>query len=135
MNKELSKELGMTGSFIPKHCYDNVFDNIGKIGSKFKDDDIKIMFCYVSVGRMENVYTRHACFYLNGEAIDPTIATLYGESIFDNDIKYIPFKIMSVDEYFVLISREHRADLFKTFKEVEAIKSIQLLKEGIALIG
>ena len=135
MNKCLSHELAKTGEFIPKHCYDNVFNNIGKIGSRFKDEDIRVMFGYVSVGRLKGIYTRHACFYLNDEAVDPTLATLYGDRLEDYEIDYIPFKVMTIDEYFRLLSREHNTDLFKTFKQVERIISKDFSKYGITLIG
>lgn len=134
MNKRLSSELAKAGNFIPKYCYDNVFNNIGCIGSKFKDEDIKVMFGYVSVG-IEGLYTRHACYYLNDEAIDPTIATVYGEKLDRCNLDYIPFKIMTIDEYFGLLSREGNTDLFRTFKHVELVKNKELAKHGIVLIG
>lgn len=135
LNKELSKELYDKGKYVPKHCYDNVFDNIGSVGRRFMEEEIKIMFCYVSVsiGGLKNIYTRHACYYLEGMAIDPTIISVHKESIYDLD--YIPFKVMSVNEYFDLLSREGRADLFKTLREVEELKQGELRENGIALIG
>ena len=133
LNKELSKELYDKGKYVPKHCYDNVFDNISSVGSRFIEEEIKIMFCYVSVGGLKNIYTRHACYYLEGMAIDPTIISVHKESIYDLD--YIPFRVISVNEYFVLLSREGRTDLFKTFREVEGLKYKELRENGITIIG
>lgn len=135
LNKELSRQISETGGFIPKHCYDNVFNNIGKIGSIFREEDIKVMFCYVSVGELKNIYARHACFYLDGEAIDPTITTVYGDRLSKYEVNYIPISIMTVDEYFILIAKEYRTDLTKTFEQVEEIKYKELSKHGIVLIG
>lgn len=135
LNKELSIELYDKGNYVPKQCYDNVFDNIGSVGFRFKEEDIKVMFAYVSIINLEKLYTRHACFYLDGMAIDPTLVSVYGENIDKYDTHYIPFRIMSVNEYLKLVAREHRADLFKTFKVVESLIHKELREYGITLIG
>ena len=135
LNKEISRQLHDMGKYIPKHCYDNIFDNISIIGSKFKEEEIKIMFCYVSIVGIEGLYTRHACYYLDGMAIDPTIVSVYRDDFKNSDIHYLPFKIMTVDEYFVLLAREHNTSLFRTFSTVEKIKQRELVEHGITLIG
>lgn len=135
LNKELSEELHNAGNYMPKHCYDNVFENIGSVGFRFKEENIKVMFCYVSVGNLENVYTRHACFYLDGMAVDPTIVSVYKEKFEEQNIEYIPFRIMTIDAYFKLLSRENNTDLIKTFSKVEKLKQDELRKNGIVLIG
>lgn len=135
LNRNLSEELYHKGKYVPKHCYDNVFNNIGSVGFKFKEEDIKVMFCYVSVGNLEGLYTRHACFLLDGMAIDPTIISVYNEDIENYEINYIPIRVMSVNEYFILLSREKRTDLFKTFSVVEKLKQKELRDNGITLIG
>ena len=131
----LSKELSKKGKYIPKHCYDNIFDNIGLIGSMFQEEDIKIMFCYVSVSKLENVYTRHACYYLDGKAIDPTVVNIYKDKIEHYNVNYLPIMIMSVDEYLRLIGKEKRTGLFKTFRKVEEIKQKELTEKGMVFIG
>ena len=135
MNRILSEELYNAGNYVPKHCYDNVFNNIGSVGFRLKEEDIKVMFCYVSVRNLEGIYTRHACFCLDGMAIDPTIISVYKDEIEDYNISYIPIRVISVNEYFILLSREHRIDLFKTFSEIERMKHKELRDNGITLIG
>lgn len=140
LNKELSieiydKEIYDKGKYTPKHCYDNVFDNIGSVGFRFKEEDIKVMFSYVSILSLEKTYARHACFYLDGMAIDPTLVSVYGEDIDWCNTHYIPFRILTVNEYLKLVAREHRADLFKTFKVVENLRRKELKGYGITLIG
>lgn len=135
LNRTLSKEVYDAGNYVPKHCYDNVFNNIGSVGFKFKEEDIKVMFCYISVGNLEGLYTRHACYFLDGMAVDPTIISVYGEDIDKYEITYIPIRVVSVNEYFILLSRERRTDLFKTFSTVEKMKHKELKDNGITLIG
>lgn len=136
LNKSLSKELAEKGRFVPKHCYDNVFDNLPIIGSEgFAKLNFKIMFAYVSICGAENLYTRHACYYLDGEAVDPTIVNVYRDNLESYDIKYIPIRIMTVNEYLYLLSREHRTDLFKTFRKVEEIKHKEIYEHGLVLLG
>lgn len=133
LNQRESVELYEKGNYVPKRCYDNVFDHIGSVGCMFLEEDIKVMFCYVKV--LEGLYTRHACYYLDGMAVDPTIVAVYRGNVENCKVDYIPIKIMSVDEYLKLISREHRTDLFKTFRLVEKIKQEELQESGITIIG
>ena len=101
----------------------------------FQEDDIKIMFCYVSVLNNTNIYTRHACYYLNGEAIDPTIVNAYKDNTERYNVSYLPIVIISVNEYLKLISKEKRTDLFKTLRKVEDIKQKTLSEKGVMFIG
>ncbi|MFJ7982330.1 hypothetical protein ACIQ1D_18890 [Lysinibacillus xylanilyticus] len=133
LDKELSAQLYKEGKYIAKHCYDNVFDNISSVGFKFKED-LRIMFCYVSVG-IEGLYTRHACYYIDGMAVDPTFVDVYEDKFVEAKVDYIPFKIMTVDEYFDLLDEEEFADLFKTLAFFEKMKRKELEKNGIVIIG
>lgn len=135
LNTTLSKELSRKGEYTPKYCYDNIFENIGLIGSRFQEEDIKIMFCYVSVLDSTNLYTRHACYYLDGEAIDPTIVNAYKDNTERYNVSYLPIMIMSVNEYLKLISKEKRTDLFKTLRKVEEVKQKKLVEKGVVFIG
>lgn len=135
LNNELSMELNETGKYIIGSCYDNVFDNISQVSTMFKERDLKVMFCYMSVGKYKNIYTRHACFYLDGEAVDPTIAKLHGDSLPYQEVTYIPFKLLSVDEYFDLASHELRTDINRSLIEAEGMTRKELGENGLIIIG
>lgn len=135
LNTQKSIESYESGNFFPRQCYDNVFENVGSMGFKYKEEDLKIMFCYMSIEYLENVYTRHVCYYIDGMAIDPTIVSVYKDKVWEKDVEYIPIKIMTVDEYFILLSREGRTDLVDTLLVVEKIVQKELIKDEIMVIG
>lgn len=134
LNYELSKELYNKGEYTVNYCYDNVFQNSGVVGNRYPE--MKVMFCYLSVGSIVGLYTRHACFYFNGEAVDPTILDSYeksGKTL--NRIEYIPFKIMSMDEYFQLIAKEKNTGLYRVLSRIEMDEIRKLNEQGLTVIG
>lgn len=136
LDVNFSKKLSEQGSFIPKHCYDNVYNNLNiLVNEDFLELDFKVMFAYVSVSKLKNVYTRHACFYINGKAVDPTVFNIYKERVTEYDVHYLPIKIMTINEYLILLSREGRTDLFKTLSKVEEIKHKDYFVDGAICIG
>ena len=136
LDVETSKHLGTNKEFTPKHCYDNVYNNIGALANEeYKNKEAKVMFAYVSVSKLENIYTRHACYYIDGKAVDPTVLNIYGDKVENYNVHYLPIAIVSVDEYFKLLSREGRTDLFKTLSKVEEIKQKEYIKNGALFIG
>lgn len=136
LDVSFSEKLSEQGSFIPKHCYDNVYNNLNiLVNDDFVKLDFKVMFAYVSVSKLKNVYTRHACFYINGKAVDPTVFNIYKERASEYDIHYLPIKIMSINEYLMLLSRDGRTDLFRTLSKVEKIKQRNYFGDGAICIG
>ena len=133
---EKSEKLSSLGVFTPKCCYDNVYNNLNILAKdEFKNFEIKVMFAYVSVSELKNIYTRHACYYIDGKAVDPTVYNIYKEKAEDYDIHYLPIMIMSITEYLTLLGREYRTDLFKTLESIEHIKQKKYSENGVIFIG
>lgn len=98
-----------------KECYNNIFKVVTDYISKFRNDEWKVAYGYVTV--FENVMCRH-CFIIDekGEVIDPTIFTT---PHIDTDRQYITMKIFDdIDDYFNAIEQENYFPaLDKTLRE------------------
>lgn len=123
------------GEFISKECYDNTFRNL----HHFDDVYLGVVFCWVQVMPGENVYTRHACYLVEGEILDLTLYhNLRGFDARDG-IKYYPFKILTVDEYLSAIhegsSLDDTTGLFQVLHTEEKESREWMQKQGNIIIG
>ena len=77
LNMEKSIEMLRSGfAGVKKQCYDNLFANFDKmVDLERAGNTVEPIICFIQFG--ENIFTRHACFILNGEIIDTTYAQVY----------------------------------------------------------
>lgn len=90
------------GTFVQKECFDNTFHNV----HHFEKHGCNVVMCWLEVIPGTNLYTRHACYELDGEILDLTLYHVHGMGSDLLKRKYYPFAILTPGEYFDYLERE-----------------------------
>ena len=133
INYELSKKVYEEHKDIIKikSCYHNVAMIIASANIEVLRD-LKICLGAWQVPLSDNVFAKH-CFLLKGDDIvDPSyFATNKG-----NDIDYMIFKTLTIDEYLEYLRKDNfDASLPAVTNQMFNQATIELMKENIILVG
>lgn len=138
LNIERSIELlGQGFKGVTKACYDNLFANLGAMSDlQRKGHKVEPIICFIQFG--ENLFTRHACFTLDGEIIDTTYATLYSkskDSVGSSELpRYVLIKRYTLDSYFKAIEKERVTSLDRVLFTRTLETSKKLMANGFFVL-